>query len=102
MNAPAGFAPILDSGNTPVWKLSHDKLSVTSLGDYGGVGGALVKLKNFLPVANIAYFEGTEIADPAAPLANAGRLYFRDNGKGKSQLVVRFPTGAVQVIATEP
>jgi len=48
------------------------------------------------------YIEGTEISDPAAPSSNKGRLYFRDNGAGKTQLVVRFPTGAIQVIATEP
>lgn len=41
-------------------------------------------------------------ADPAAPSANRGRAYMRDNGAGKTQYVVRFPTGAVQVIATEP
>lgn len=41
-------------------------------------------------------------ADPAAPAANAGRMYFRDNGGGKTQLCVRFNTGAVQVLATEP
>ena len=49
-----------------------------------------------------AQIEGVEIADPAAPAVNRGRLYFRDNGAGKTQLVVRFNTGAVQVIATEP
>ena len=43
-----------------------------------------------------------EIADPAAPAANSARLYAKDNGSGKTQLVVRFPTGAVQVLATEP
>lgn len=43
-----------------------------------------------------------EVADPAAPPANKGRVYIRDNGAGKSQLCARFPTGAVQVIATEP
>jgi hypothetical protein len=48
------------------------------------------------------FIEGQEISDPAAPAANSGRLYFRDNGSGKTQLVVRFNTGAVQVIATEP
>lgn len=51
------------------------------------------------------YIEGLEMNganEPAAPSANRGRLYFRDNGSGKTQLVVRFPTGAVQVIATEP
>jgi hypothetical protein len=47
-------------------------------------------------------FGGPEISDPAAPSANNGVLYFRDNGSGKTQLVVRFPTGAVQVVATEP
>lgn len=49
-----------------------------------------------------AFLEGVEIADPAAPAANKGRLYFKDNGSGKTLLVVRFPTGAVQTIATEP
>lgn len=43
-----------------------------------------------------------EISDPSAPTSNNGRLYVRDNGSGKTQLFVRFPTGAVQVIATEP
>lgn len=42
-----------------------------------------------------------EIADPAA-IASYGQIYFRDNGSGKMQFCVRFPTGAVQVIATEP
>jgi hypothetical protein len=41
-------------------------------------------------------------ADVAAPATNRSRLYTRDNGAGKTQLVVRFPTGAIQVIATEP
>lgn len=43
-----------------------------------------------------------EQADPAAPSSNQGLLYVRDNGSGKSQLCVRFATGAVQTIATEP
>jgi hypothetical protein len=29
-------------------------------------------------------------------------LYAKDNGSGKTQLVVRFASGAVQVLATEP
>lgn len=49
-----------------------------------------------------SFIEGDEISDPAAPAANKGRVYFKDNGAGKTQYVVRFPTGAVQVIATEP
>ena len=43
-----------------------------------------------------------EISDPSAPAANRARLYVRDNGSGKTQLVVRFSSGAVQVLATEP
>jgi len=43
-----------------------------------------------------------EVSDYAAPSANTARIYVRDNGAGKTQLVVVFPTGAVQVIATEP
>lgn len=41
-------------------------------------------------------------ADPAAPAANNAIVYTRDNGAGKTQLCVRFATGAVQVIATQP
>ena len=44
----------------------------------------------------------TERADPAAPAANRAVVYARDNGSGKTQLCVRFNTGAVQVLATEP
>jgi hypothetical protein len=44
----------------------------------------------------------TERADPAAPAANQAVVYARDNGSGKTQLCVRFATGSVQVLATEP
>lgn len=43
-----------------------------------------------------------EQTDPSAPATNEAVLYARDNGSGKTQLCVRFPTGAVQVLATEP
>jgi hypothetical protein len=41
-------------------------------------------------------------ADIAAGGAGSARVYARDNGAGKTQLVVRFDTGAVQVLATQP
>jgi hypothetical protein len=47
------------------------------------------------------YIEMTEILDPANPAGNKARLYTRDNGAGKTQIVARFPTGGVIVIATE-
>lgn len=74
-----------------LWRLQNAGTSVLEVGNNGDV---------FLPLG--AYFEGVERSDPAAPSANRGRLYFKDNGAGKTQLVVRFNTGAVQVIATEP
>lgn len=48
------------------------------------------------------YHEMKEITAPAAPPANRGRLFMRDNGSGKSQLCVRFSSGAIQVLATQP
>ena len=43
-----------------------------------------------------------EVSDPAAPAANHAVLFARDSGGGKTQLCVRFASGAVQVFATEP
>jgi hypothetical protein len=40
--------------------------------------------------------------EPPAPAANRARLFLRDNGGGKTQLCVKFSTGAVQVISTQP
>ena len=48
------------------------------------------------------YQDIDEMATPAAPPANMARTFVRDDGSGKTQLCVRFPTGDVQVIATEP
>ena len=50
-----------------------------------------------------SYIEGWEqSSDPSAPATNSGRLFFKDNGAGKTQACVRFPTGATQCFATEP
>lgn len=48
------------------------------------------------------YLTMTERTAPAAPAANNARVFVRDNGSGKTQLCVRFPTGAIQVLSTEP
>ena len=47
-------------------------------------------------------FEGESSADHAAPSANGAVIYTKDNGAGKTLVVCRFATGAVQTIATEP
>lgn len=46
--------------------------------------------------------QAIEIATPSAPPTNSGLVFFADNGAGKTQLQVRFPTGVIQVLATEP
>ena len=43
-----------------------------------------------------------ENATPQNPPANTARLFARDNGAGKTQLCVIFPSGGVQTLATEP
>jgi hypothetical protein len=48
------------------------------------------------------FHEMKEISAPAAPGANKARLFLKDNGSGKTQLCVRFSTGAIQVVATQP
>jgi hypothetical protein len=52
---------------------------------------------------NTGYITMGELStDAGAPAANNAALFVRDNGSGKTQLCVRFNTGAVQVIATQP
>lgn len=74
--------------------------------DYGVSGEPILQILDAAngDIAALApkFAEFIEISDPTAPSANKSRLYTRDNGAGKTQLVVRFPTGAIQVIATEP
>jgi hypothetical protein len=48
------------------------------------------------------YVELKEIGTPSAPGSNYAKLFIRDNGSGKTQLCVRFHTGAVKVLATQP
>jgi hypothetical protein len=47
------------------------------------------------------FVEVNEQTSDAAATSNAARLFARDSG-GKTQLCVRFGTGAVQVLSTEP
>jgi len=48
------------------------------------------------------YLELNEMTEPAAGAADTARLFLKDNGSGKTQLCVRFSSGATQVIATQP
>lgn len=48
------------------------------------------------------YVEFTEDTAPGNGSANTARLYAVDNGSGKTQLAVKFSSGAAQVLATQP
>ena len=48
------------------------------------------------------YLELNEISEPDVGAADTARLFLQDNGSGKTQLCVRFSSGATQVIATQP
>ena len=86
----------------PGSRLDADTLRGKLPEDFAKKNGDSAKSFAGLNFTLAGYVEGVEISDPSAPSSNRGRLYFRDNGAGKTQLVVKFPTGAVQVIATEP
>lgn len=51
---------------------------------------------------NEHYIDILESTTVNSSVANGARIQARDNGSGKTQLVVRFQSGVVQVIATEP
>jgi hypothetical protein len=58
-------------------------------------GNALWRSPNYQEMISVGL-------DPGAPTAGRARLFMRDNGSGKTQFCVRFATGAVHVLATEP
>jgi hypothetical protein len=83
------------------WYVDNDAGDLVPDGDAGrNLGSDAGQRVNQVHLAT--FLQVGETSDPAAPPTNRARVYLRDNGAGKSQLCVRFPTGAVQVVATEP
>lgn len=74
-------------------------ISQNDAGTKWGFYNAVAGLRSFTAGS---WLFGKMAADDAAPASGQGTVYLRDNGSGKMQLVARFPTGAVQVLATEP
>ena len=58
-------------------------------------------MNNGLSLNGNGFVNFTEITEPALAGVNAARLYLVDNGSGKTQLRVRFQSGAGIVLATE-
>lgn len=76
-----------------------DTIALGTAGQRVVVGGSSARstldLKNGVITLDEAF-------DPSAPASGSCCIYARNNGSGKTQLCVRFATGAVQVLATEP
>jgi hypothetical protein len=71
--------------------------------DIGVSGGVARTVRVGTSVENGGYDQFTEMASPpAAPSANAVRIYAEDDGAGKTRLMALFATGAAQQIAIEP
>lgn len=81
--------------------ISGDEITATKLTTSGGIVDTSVGVSLDLSGTGVIQFS-ERAADAGAPASNKVRIYAKDNGSGKTQLVARFPTGAVQVIATEP
>lgn len=63
------------------------------------IGGGVILTVASPGAGRVQLVEGN---DPNAPAANQCVLYARDNGAGKTQLMARFNTGAIQQVAIEP
>lgn len=66
----------------------------SATGQVAGLIANFLKLTTFIDIL--------EEPTPTAPPANTARLFTQDNGSGKTQLCVRFNTGAVQTLSTQP
>ena len=72
-----------------------------------GGGPALVLESSYMNAAgqriiNINDLMMDEVASPPTAQANHAIIFAQDNGAGKTQLMVQFPTGAAVQIAIEP
>jgi hypothetical protein len=84
-----------DSSSRGVWGYSP-----AGHGIHGGSGTGFAGYFSGKVFTN-SFHEMQEITPPTAPAANRARLFLRDNG-GHTQLCVKFNTGGVLVIATQP
>lgn len=96
----SGVAVSWASNEFDVLRDTHKLKSTNGSTTYITVGPS--NITPTLPILDATYYTAAKQTDPSAPSANRGVFYLRDNGGGKMQFVARFPSGAVQVIATEP
>ncbi len=102
MTTPVGGSGSANNGATDswyVWGGNLEKAITPAVDNAQDIGYDTLRIRRF-KIGQ--YVEISEMAAPAAPAVNTGRLFIRDNGSGKTQLCVIFPTGAIQVLSTEP
>lgn len=100
LNAASGQPLNLGTAGTPRWSLDATTGAWKPIADNSrNLGDTALRIVNSFWSG---YMEISEMTAPAAPGSDKARLFVRDNGSAKSQLCVIFPTGAIQVIATEP
>lgn len=114
-NSAAGALRVSNSSATAIFGATGIAPSTSSIingdvtGDWGFIcnGGAINFSANngsqlHLSVRPNGGWQGQYVtSDPAAPAAGNGIAYFRSSS-GKGQFCVRFPTGAIQIVASEP
>lgn len=90
--------------NLPEWSkrlIEELNLRLSAIGtEVNALSVNITIMTDQLGFIDIGQYSG--ILDAPAPGDNVARLYVRDNGAGKEELIVRFSTGAVAVLATEP
>lgn len=92
---------ILTDGSAGAW-IAHGDNGAFGTRAFFKPGGTPLATTAAHLAGSLGLAEVSGTSDPNAPPADQARLYVRDNGAGKTQLCVRFATGAVQVISTEP
>lgn len=104
--AGAGSPMLLWGGITdqfPGIKRASSALSLRKADDSGAASlfAAAITTNGILTVGS-GHILMDEITDAAAPAADMGVIYFREGAGSKTELVARFPTGAIQQLAIEP
>jgi hypothetical protein len=88
----------LKDGAAAAWSSTSSSIGTPDIILNRSAAGILGLLGN----ATGAALEVLEMTAPSAPAANKARIFAQDNGVGKTQLMVIFPSGAAQQIAIEP
>lgn len=84
------------------WLGGTDKVLVSPNAEDTIIHSAFTRFDGAIQLAATAYIDIPEVLTPAPPPANTARIFVRDNGAGKSQLVIIWPSSAESVLATEP